>query len=130
MVLISFPVHISPLAIIHSSYIFLAWTPTVRNAVNLVHLWPARCRSRFMAGMFCTGVLGFDLSFLQTAVMLGSQTFVVLCACAILRWQLGTRWRYGLTSHMLLATPVLAWFGDADRQLTSMYLAARSLTSR
>ncbi|XNM47549.1 MASE1 domain-containing protein [Escherichia coli] len=31
--------------------------------------------------------------------MLGSQTFVVLCACAILRWQLGTRWRYGLTSR-------------------------------
>ncbi len=41
--------------------------------------------------------------------MLGSQTFVVLCACAILRWQLGTRWRYGLTSRYVWQR--LFWLG-------------------
>ncbi|MBW9849324.1 MASE1 domain-containing protein, partial [Escherichia coli] len=50
-------------------------------------------------GMFCTNLWNLHLSFLQTAVMIGSQAFAVLCAWAILRWQLGPRWRYGLTSR-------------------------------
>lgn len=81
---------------------------TVRNAVNLVYLWLARCRSRFMRDVLHQSVELSSL-FLQTAVMLGSQTFVVLCACAILRWQLGTRWRYGLTSRYVWQR--LFWLG-------------------
>lgn len=80
----------------------------MRNAVNLVYLWLARCRSRFMRDVLHQSVELSSL-FLQTAVMLGSQTFVVLCACAILRWQLGTRWRYGLTSRYVWQR--LFWLG-------------------
>ncbi len=88
VVLIQLSRFISPLAIIHSSYIFLAWMPLcVMLSILFIFGW--RGVVPVLCGMFCTNLWNFHLSFLQTAVMLGSQTFVVLCACAILRWQLG-----------------------------------------
>lgn len=102
---------------------------TVRNAVNLVYLWLARCRPRFMRDVLHQSVELSSL-FLQTAVMLGSQTFVVLCACAILRWQLGTRWRYGLTSRYVWQR--LFWLGLVTPIgiKCSMYLVGSFLISR
>ncbi|MFO6426520.1 MASE1 domain-containing protein [Escherichia coli] len=109
MVLIQLSRFISPLAIIHSSYIFLAWMPLcVMLSILFIFGWRSVSFPFFMR-MFCTNLWNFHLSFLQTAVMLGSQTFVVLCACAILRWQLGTRWRYGLTSRYVWQR--LFWLG-------------------
>lgn len=108
VVLIQLSRFISPLAIIHSSYIFLAWMPLcVMLSILFIFGW--RGVVPVLCGMFCTNLWNFHLSFLQTAVMLGSQTFVVLCACAILRWQLGTRWRYGLTSRYVWQR--LFWLG-------------------
>ena len=108
VVLIQLSRFISPLAIIHSSYIFLAWMPLcVMLSILFIFGW--RGVVPVLCGMFCTNLWNFHLSFLQTAVMLGSQTFVVLCACAILRWQLGTRWRYGLTSRYVWQR--LYWLG-------------------
>ncbi|ENZ0106450.1 MASE1 domain-containing protein, partial [Escherichia coli] len=108
VVLIQLSRFISPLAIIHSSYIFLAWMPLcVMQSILFIFGW--RGVVPVLCGMFCTNLWNFHLSFLQTAVMLGSQTFVVLCACAILRWQLGTRWRYGLTSRYVWQR--LFWLG-------------------
>lgn len=80
----------------------------MRNAVNLVYLWLAWCRSHFMWDVLHQSVEPSS-HFLQTAVMIGSQAFAVLCACAILRWQLGTRWRYGLTSRYVWQR--LFWLG-------------------
>ena len=108
VVLIQLSRFISPLAIIHSSYIFLAWMQLcVMLSILFIFGW--RGVVPVLCGMFCTNLWNFHLSFLQTAVMLGSQTFVVLCACAILRWQLGTRWRYGLTSRYVWQR--LFWLG-------------------
>lgn len=89
VVLIQLSRFISPLAIIHSSYIFLAWMPLcVMLSILFIFGW--RGVVPVLCGMFCTNLWNFHLSFLQTAVMLGSQP---IC----------------------LATSVLAWFGDADR---------------
>lgn len=98
VVLIQLSRLISPLAVIHSNYIFLAWMPLcVMLSILFIFGW--RGVVPILCGMFCTNLWNLHLSFLQTAVMIGSQAFAVLCACAILRWQLGTRWRYGLTSR-------------------------------
>lgn len=89
VVLIQLSRFISPLAIIHSSYIFLAWMPLcVMLSILFIFGW--RGVVPVLCGMFCTNLWNFHLSFLQTAVMLGSQP---IC----------------------LATSFLAWFGDADR---------------
>ncbi len=114
VVLIQLSRFISPLAIIHSSYIFLAWMPLcVMLSILFIFGW--RGVVPVLCGMFCTNLWNFHLSFLQTAVMLGSQTFVVLCACAILRWQLGDALALWIDQPICLATSFLAWFGDADR---------------
>lgn len=114
VVLIQLSRFISPLAIIHSSYIFLAWMPLcVMLSILFIFGW--RGVVPVLCGMFCTNLWNFHLSFLQTAVMLGSQTFVVLCACAILRWQAGDALALWIDQPICLATSVLAWFGDADR---------------
>lgn len=108
VVLIQLSRFISPLAVIHSSYIFLAWMPLC-VMLSIVFIFGWRGVVPVLCGMFCTNLWNFHLSFLQTAVMLGSQTFAVLCACAILRWQLGTRWRYGLTTRNVWQR--LFWLG-------------------
>ncbi len=108
VVLIQLSRLISPLAVIHSNYIFLAWMPLcVMLSILFIFGW--RGVVPILCGMFCTNLWNLHLSFLQTAVMIGSQAFAVLCACAILRWQLGTRWRYGLTSRYVWQR--LFWLG-------------------
>ena len=121
----------------------------MRNAVNLVYLWLAWCRSHFMWDVLHQSVEPSS-HFLQTAVMIGSQAFAVLCACAILL-QLGTRWRYGLTSRYVwqrlfwlgLVAPIgikcmylvgeisdfplkISFFGDADASFTVVDLLSLS----
>ena len=84
----------------------------MRNAVNLVYLWLAWCRSHFMRDVLHQSVEPASL-FLQTAVMIGSQAFAVLCLCNI-TLALGTRLALWIDQPIRLATSVLAWFGGAD----------------
>ena len=110
VVLIQLSRFISPLAIIHSSYIFLAWMPLcVMLSILFIFGW--RGVVPVLCGMFCTNLWNFHLSFLQTAVMLGSQTFVV-CNITLAAGDALALW---IDQPICLATSFLAWFGDADR---------------
>ncbi len=90
------------------------------NAVNLVYLWLARCRSRFMRE-FCTNLWNFHLSFLQTAVMLVARR---LSCCVPAQYYAGSWGRLALwiDQPICLATSVLAWFGTPIGIKCSMYL--------
>ncbi|EAA8368678.1 sensor domain-containing phosphodiesterase [Salmonella enterica] len=86
---------ISPRATIDSSYIFLAWLPLcVMFAV--LFLFGRRGVAPMAGGMMLTNEWNFHLPLPQAMVLLFCQTFPVLLACAIVRWQLGARWRYGI----------------------------------
>ena len=74
VVLIQLSRFISPLAIIHSSYIFLAWMPLcVMLSILFIFGW--RGVVPILCGMFCTNLWNRRLTFLKTAVMIGSQAF-------------------------------------------------------
>ncbi|SVG51760.1 IS4 ORF [Shigella flexneri 2a] len=63
VVLIQLSRFISPLAIIHSSYIFLAWMPLcVMLSILFIFGW--RGVVPVLCGMFCTNLWNFHLSFL------------------------------------------------------------------
>lgn len=86
---------ISPRATIDSSYIFLAWLPLcVMFAV--LFLFGRRGVAPMIVAMTLTNEWNFHLPLPQAMVLLFCQTFPVLVVCAIVRWLLGTRWRYGI----------------------------------
>ncbi len=114
VVLIQLSRFISPLAIIHSSYIFLAWMPLcVMLSILFIFGW--RGVVPVLCGMFCTNLWNFHLSFLQTAVMLGSQTFCRVVCLRNITLAAGDALALWIDQPICLATSVLAWFGDADR---------------
>ena len=104
VVLIQLSRFISPLAIIHSSYIFLAWMPLcVMLSILFIFGW--RGVVPVLCGMFCTNLWNFHLSFLQTAVVC-LRNITLAAGDALALW---------IDQPICLATSVLAWFGDADR---------------
>ncbi|XPE23405.1 hypothetical protein ACNKHM_21455 [Shigella sonnei] len=112
MVLIQLSRLISPLAVIHSNYIFLAWMPLcVMLSILFIFGW--RCRSPFYAGCFAP-ICGTCVSLLQTAVIIGSQGVCSpVCLCNI-TLAIGDALALWIDQPIRLATSVLAWFGGAD----------------
>ena len=91
VVLIQLSRLISPLAVIHSNYIF--WRGcTVRNAVNLVYLWLAWCRSHFMWDVLHQSVEPSS-HFFTDRVMIGSQR---LQSCVPVQYYAGNWGRVGV----------------------------------
>lgn len=113
VVLIQLSRLISPLAVIHSNYIFLAWMPLcVMLSILFIFGW--RGVVPILCGMFCTNLWNLHLSFLQTAVMIGSQAFCSpVCLCNI-TLAIGDALALWIDQPIRLATSVLAWFGGAD----------------
>lgn len=89
---------ISPRATIDSSYIFLAWLPLC-VMFSVLFLFGRRGVAPMVGGMMLTNEWNFHLPLPQAMVLLFCQTFPVLLVCAIVRWQLGARWRYGIPNQ-------------------------------
>ncbi|EHW5416465.1 sensor domain-containing phosphodiesterase [Salmonella enterica] len=89
---------ISPRATIDSSYIFLAWLPLC-VMFSVLFLFGRRGVAPMAGGMMLTNEWNFHLPLPQAMVLLFCQTFPVLLVCAIVRWQLGARWRYGIPNQ-------------------------------
>src|SRR5699024_8714789 len=87
---------------------------TVRNAVNLVYLWLARCRSRFMRDVLHQSVELSSLFFTDCGHARQPDVCRVVCLRNI-TLAAGDALALWIDQPICLATSVLAWFGDADR---------------
>lgn len=126
IVAIQFSRIISPLAIVDASYIYLAWLPLcVMLAVLLI--FGRRGIAPVILGMFIANCWNLHLPFAQSVVLLFCQTFSVLAICAVVRWRLGSRWRFGLPDRNIWRR--VMWFGFVTPFgiKISMYLAGSYL---
>lgn len=108
VIFIQFSRFISPTAIINNCYIFLAWMPLC-VMLGVICLFGKRAILPVFIGMFITNQYNFNLPLPQSIAVIICQTLAPFACCAILRWQLGPRWRFGLTKHNVWAR--IFWFG-------------------
>ncbi|CBG89557.1 bifunctional diguanylate cyclase/phosphodiesterase [Citrobacter rodentium] len=122
IIAIQFSRFISPLAAVDSSYIYLSWLPLcVMFAVLLI--FGRRGVAPIVLGMFITNLWNLDLSFTQSVVLLFCQIFCVLGVCALARWRIGSRWRYGLPNRNIWRRVIWLGFIAPLGMKISMYLA-------
>lgn len=95
VIAIQFSRLISPLAVVDSSAIYLAWLPLC-VIYSVLFLFGRHGIAPVILGMMLTNQWNFHLPFAQAAVLLFCQLFFVLGMCALVRWQIGSRWRYRL----------------------------------
>ena len=87
---------------------------TVRNAVNLVYLWLARCRSRFMRDVLHQSVELSSIFFTDRGHARQPDVCCVVCLRNI-TLAAGDALALWIDQPICLATSVLAGFGDAAR---------------
>jgi EAL domain-containing protein (putative c-di-GMP-specific phosphodiesterase class I)/GGDEF domain-containing protein len=115
---------ISPIAMVDASPVYLAWLPlSVMFAVILIF-----GRQVIAPVIFSLAIVNqylLDLSLSQSAILLFCQIFPVLMVCAIVRWQLGTRWRHGIPNKNMGMR--IFWMGFAAPMgiKALMYLAGQ-----
>lgn len=117
---------ISPLAIIDSSYIYLSWLPLC-VLLSMMFLFGRRGVLPVMSALYITNHWNLHLPFAQGVVLLFCQMFAVVGICAIARWQLGSRWRYGLPNRNIWRRVILFGFITPVGIKVSMYLAGNYL---
>lgn len=117
---------ISPLAIVDSSYIYLSWLPLC-VLLSMMLLFGRRAVLPIVLALYLTNHWNLHLPFAQGIVLLFCQMFAVLGTCALVRWQLGPRWRYGLPDRNIWRRVI--WFGFVAPlgMKISMYLAGHYL---
>ena len=94
---------------------------TVRNAVNLVYLWLAWCRSHFMWDVLHQSVEPSSHFFTDRRHDRQPGVCSPVCLCNI-TLAIGDALALWIDQPIRLATSVLAWFGGADWHQCSMYL--------
>lgn len=92
VVLIQLSRFISPLAVIHSSYIFLAWMPLC-VMLSIVFIFGWRGVVPVLCGMFCTNLWNFHLSFCKPLSCLAAR--LSLC-CVPVQYYAGSWERVGV----------------------------------
>ncbi len=112
VVLIQLSRLISPLAVIHSNYIFLAWMPLcVMLSILFIFGW--RGVVPILCGMFCTNLWNLHLSFTDRRHDRQPGVCSPVCLCNI-TLAIGDALALWIDQPIRLATSVLAWFGGAD----------------
>lgn len=97
MCLVAMPIarYIAPQTVVDGGTVYLAWLPlSVTLAILL--LFGRHAIAPLIIGSAIINEIFFHLPFGEAAVLLFCQLFAVLLVCAIVRWQLGSRWRYGI----------------------------------
>ncbi|WP_039058854.1 EAL domain-containing protein [Enterobacter sp. Bisph1] len=122
--LVAIPVSriISPRTLIETNEVYLAWLPiSVMLAVLL--LFGRHGIAPIILGCGWVNEVRFHLPYHEAAVLLGCQLFSVLLCCGIVRWQLGSRWRYGLPNKNMGVR--ILWLGFIAPMgiKASMYIA-------
>ncbi|POT59944.1 hypothetical protein C3432_04360 [Citrobacter amalonaticus] len=108
VVAIQFSRLISPTTTFDSSYIYLAWLPLC-VMLAVIFIFGRYGVVPVVLGLFLTNYWNLHLPFTQSLVLLLCQALSVLGVCAIVRWQLGSRWRYGIPNKKIWVR--VFWFG-------------------
>lgn len=95
--LVAIPVSriISPRTIVDGADVYLAWLP-VSVMLAILLLFGRHGIVPIICGFALVNAFFFALPSGEAAVLLWCQLFSVLLSCTVVRWLLGSRWRYGL----------------------------------
>lgn len=115
---------ISPQTIIDGNQIYLAWLP-LSLMYAVLFIFGRYAVAPLVIAFAITNSWIIDLTFTQAVILLFCQLFSVFLSCAIVRYQLGRRWRAGLTAkHMGVRVFWGGFFAPILLKIT-MYLAGR-----
>ncbi|WP_200780835.1 EAL domain-containing protein [Klebsiella oxytoca] len=115
---------ISPQTIIDGNQIYLAWLP-LSLMYAVLFIFGRYAVAPLVIAFAITNAWIIDLTFTQAVILLFCQLFSVFLSCAIVRYQLGRRWRAGLTAkHMGVRVFWGGFFAPILLKIT-MYLAGR-----
>ena len=115
---------ISPQTIIDGNQIYLAWLP-LSLMYAVLFIFGRYAVAPLVIAFAITNYWIIDLTFTQAVILLFCQLFSVFLSCAIVRYQLGRRWRAGLTAkHMGVRVFWGGFFAPILLKIT-MYLAGR-----
>lgn len=102
--------------------IYLAWLP-LSIMMSVIMLFGRRGILPLVLGFALTNNWLLNLPSAQSAVLLFCQLFGVFLTCAILRWRLGKRWRFGFPRQHLSAYIFWTGFFAPLVMKSTMYLA-------
>jgi EAL domain-containing protein (putative c-di-GMP-specific phosphodiesterase class I)/GGDEF domain-containing protein len=122
LVVIPFSRLISPKSVIDGFEVYLAWMP-LSVMLAMILLFGRQAILPIIISFAIINEWNLDLTPGQVAILLFCQVFSTLVVCGILRWQLGTRWRYHVPNRFIGAR--IFWLGFILPLATklSMYLA-------
>ena len=108
MIVVPFSRLISPKSVIDGFEVYLAWMPlSVMLAILL--LFGRQAVLPIIISFAILNEWNLELSAKQDLILLFCQVFSTLGVCAMLRWQVGPRWRYHVPSRFMAAR--ITWLG-------------------
>ncbi|WLI76824.1 EAL domain-containing protein [Kosakonia sp. H02] len=113
---------ISPRTIVDASSVYLAWLP-LSVTLAIILLFGRHGILPVIIGFALINESFLHLPYGEAAVLLFCQLFSVLLVCAIVRWQLGTRWRHGIPNKNMGVRIFWMGFMAPIGIKTSMYIA-------
>jgi len=110
LVFVPFSRLISPKSVIDGFEVYLAWMP-LSVMLAIILLFGRQGIIPIVISFAIINQWNLQLSPEQDVILLFCQVFSTLLVCGILRWQLGSRWRYQIPSRFLGAR--IFWLGFA-----------------
>ncbi|QCZ25962.1 EAL domain-containing protein [Leclercia adecarboxylata] len=110
LVFVPFSRLISPKSVIDGFEVYLAWMP-LSVMLAIILLFGRQAIIPIVISFAIINQWNLQLSPEQDVILLFCQVFSTLLVCGILRWQLGSRWRYQIPSRFLGAR--IFWLGFA-----------------
>lgn len=110
MIVVPFSRLISPKSVVDGFEVYLAWMP-LSVMLAIVLLFGRQAILPIIISFAILNEWNLQLSASQDVILLFCQVFSTLAVCAILRWQVGRRWRYHVPSRFMAAR--IAWLGFA-----------------
>ncbi len=93
MIVVPFSRLISPKSVVDGFEVYLAWMP-LSVMLAIVLLFGRQAILPIIISFAILNEWNLQLSAKQDLILLFCQVFSTLAVCAILRWQVGSRWRY------------------------------------
>jgi len=115
---------ISPQTIIDGNQIYLAWLP-LSLMYSVLFIFGRYAVASLIIAFAITNAWIIDLTLAQALILLFCQLFSVFVSCAIVRFQLGRRWRAGLTAKHMGARIFWGGFFAPLLLKVTMYMAGR-----
>ncbi len=122
--LVAIPVSrlISPRTLVDANEVYLAWLP-ISVMLAILLLFGRHGIAPLLCGFALVNEAFFHLPYRQAAVLLSCQLASVLLVCGIVRWQLGSRWRFGLPNKNMGVRILWLGFMAPIGIKVSMYIA-------